>query len=189
MAKPIDDNQNHAIEEAMEQFVDSQLWEQEPNVDEFVKQYPEFEHQIRKRIRKIQKIHALFDSLVQADESDFEDAAAGQELVGQKVGNFEIAEIIGRGGMGVVYLARDTRLDRLVAIKSIPARQKESSTARMRFKREAKLLASLNHSNIAVIYDIIETDDGDDFLVLEYVPGQTLAELTAQKPLKLKQAL
>jgi len=189
MAKPIDDNQNHAIEEAMEQFVDSQLWEQEPNVDEFVKQYPEFEHQIRKRIRKIQKIHALFDSLVQADESDFEDAAAGQELVGEKLGGFEIVEVIGSGGMGVVYLAHDTKLDRSVAVKSIPAKLADDSTARMRFHREAKLLASLNHPNIAVIHEIIQQDKDTDYLVLEYVPGQTLSERIKREPLELEEAL
>ncbi len=189
MAKPIDDNQNHALEEAMEQFVDSQLWDEEPNVDEFVKRYPEFEHQIRKRIRKIQKIHALFDSLVQADESDFEDAVTGQDLVGEKIGSFEITEVIGRGGMGVVYRARDTRLKRSVAIKSMPAQLKDDPTAKMRFSREAELLASLNHSGIAVIYDIIEQDDGAGYLVLEYVPGLTLAQRIAHKPLKLEEAL
>ncbi len=189
MAKHIDDNQNHALEEAMEQFVDSQLWDEEPNVDEFVKRYPEFEHQIKKRIRKIQKIHALFDSLVQADESDFEDAVTGQDLVGEKIGSFEITEVIGRGGMGVVYRARDTRLKRSVAIKSMPAQLKDDPTAKMRFSREAELLASLNHSGIAVIYDIIEQDDGAGYLVLEYVPGQTLAQRIAHKPLKLEEAL
>ncbi|MHC4144379.1 MAG: protein kinase domain-containing protein, partial [Planctomycetota bacterium] len=189
MAKPIDDNQNHALEEAMEQFVDSQLWDEEPNVDEFVSKYPEFEHQIRKRIRKILKIHALFDSLVQADESDFEDAATGQDLVGRKVGSFEIVEIIGRGGMGVVYLARDTKLDRSVAVKSIPAKLADDSTARMRFHREAKLLASLNHPNIAVIYDIIEQDEELSYLILEYVPGESLAQRIAREPLKVEGAL
>jgi serine/threonine-protein kinase len=87
----------------------------------------------------------LLDSLVQADESDFADTATGHDLVGQKVGSFEIVEIIGRGGMGVVYLAHDTKLDRSVAVKSIPTELQASSTAQVRFQREAKLLASLNH--------------------------------------------
>jgi hypothetical protein len=121
MTGPIDDNRKHALEEALEQFVDSQLWDKEPDIDELIKQFPEHEHQIRERIRKIQRIHTLFDSLVQADESDFEDTVTGDELVGQKIGSFEIAEIIGRGGMGVVYLAHDTKLKRSVAIKSMPA--------------------------------------------------------------------
>jgi len=160
----------------------------EPDIDEFVKQYPGFEHQIKQRIRKLQKIDALFDSLAGADESDFEDTETGRELVGRKVGSFEIVEMIGRGGMGVVYLARDTRLDRSVAIKSMPAELQTHSTARTRFHREAKLLASLNHPNIAVIHDIIEQEKLG-YLVLEYVPGDTLAQRIAQKPLKLQEAL
>jgi len=93
----------------------------------------------------------MFDTLVQPDESDFEDAAIKDNLIGRKIGSFEIVEMIGRGGMGVVYLARDTKLDRNVAVKSIPAKLADDSTSKMRFKREAKVLASLNHPNIAVI--------------------------------------
>jgi serine/threonine protein kinase/tetratricopeptide (TPR) repeat protein len=189
MAGPIDDNQENALEEALEQFVDSQLWGKKPDTEEFVQRYPEFEDQIRKRLRKLQRIDGLFDSLVRADQSDFEDAAAGHDLVGQKVGTFEIEEVIGRGGMGVVYLAHDTRLKRSVAVKSMPAEMADDSTARTRFRREAELLASLNHPNIAVIHEIIEQQEGASYLVLEYVPGQTLAQRIAQEPLKLEEAL
>ncbi|HCO95168.1 MAG TPA: hypothetical protein DIU00_14650, partial [Phycisphaerales bacterium] len=134
------------------------------------------------------KINNLFDSLVQTDESEFEDVVTEPNLVGRKIGSFEIVEMIGRGGMGVVYLARDTKLKRSVAIKSIPAALADSSIARTRFRREAELLASLNHSNIAVIHDIIE-EDKSGYLVLEYVPGQTLSERIAREPLKLEEAL
>ncbi len=189
MAMPGDDNRNRGFEDAMERFVDSQLWDREPNVDEFVERYPEFEQQIRERIRKIRKIYALFGSLVQADEGDFADADVGTDLVGHKIGSFEIVEKIGRGGMGIVYLARDTKLKRSVAIKSIPSELAGDTTVRTRFRREAELLASLNHPNIAVIYDIIEEDGGAGYLVLEYVPGETLAERIAREPLTLEQAL
>ncbi|TKJ33294.1 MAG: hypothetical protein CEE38_20820 [Planctomycetes bacterium B3_Pla] len=189
MAGPIDDNQNRILEEAVQQFVDAQLQGREPDIDEFVKRYPEFEDRIRKRIGKLKKLDTLFSSLVQVDENDFDVTAAGPDLVGQKIGSFEIGEVIGRGGMGVVYLARDTKLDRSVAIKSMPAELQADSTAQMRFKREAKLLASLNHPNIAVIHDIIEQDTGSGYLVLEYIPGQTLTERIAHKPLKLEDAL
>jgi serine/threonine protein kinase len=173
MAGAIDDNQKDIIKEAVRQFVDAQMQGQQPDLDEFVKKYPGLDSKIREGITELQKINALFDSLVQADESDFEDAVTGQDLIGRKVGSFEIVEMIGRGGMGVVYLARDTKLKRSVAIKSIPASLASDSTARMRFHREAKLLASLNHPNIAVIHDIIKQDEGVDYLVLEYVPGET----------------
>jgi serine/threonine-protein kinase len=183
-----DDNQESSLDKAVQQFIDARLRGEQPDIEEFVRQYPELEHQIRQKILNLQRINALFDSLVQADESDSEDKVTGHELVGQKIGSFEIVEIIGRGGMGVVYLARDTRLDRSVAIKSMPADLAADSNARMRFRREAKLLASLNHPNIAVIHEIIEQEEGASYLVLEYVPGQTLAQRIAHKPLKLEEA-
>jgi len=189
MTGAIDDNQKGIIKEAVWQFVDAQLQDQELDIDEFVKKYPGLDSKIREGIKELQKINALFDSLVQTDESDFEKAAAGLELVGEKIGSFEIVEMIGRGGMGVVYLARDTKLDRSVAIKSIPANLADDSTTRMRFHREAKLLASLNHPNIAVIHDIIEQDEDLSYLILEYVPGESLAQRIAREPLKVEEAL
>jgi serine/threonine protein kinase/tetratricopeptide (TPR) repeat protein len=189
MTRHIEDNHEHILEEALEQFIESQLWGGKSDIDELVRQYPQFEHQIKQRLRKIQKIDALFDTLVQSNDSDFEDIQTEQKLVGQKVGSFEITEMIGRGGMGVVYLAHDTKLKRSVAIKSVPAKWRTDSNAGARFKREAELLASLNHPNIAVIYDIIEQDEGDCKLILEYVPGETLAEHIAREPLTLEQAL
>ena len=184
-----DNNQENIIKDAVRQFADAKLRGEHPEIDEFVKDYPALEHQIREGIKNLQKIDAMFDTLVQPEMSDFENTSNASGLVGQKVGSFEIKEIIGSGGMGVVYLAHDTKLNRSVAIKTMPDQLKNDSIARMRFKREAELLASLNHPNIAVIYDIIEQDDGHDFLVLEHVPGQTLAEHIAEKPIKIKKAL
>jgi len=189
MSENVNDNQINLLEEAIQQFVNLQLRGQNPDIDEFVKKYPGLEDQVRERIHKLKKIDTLLDTLVQTDESDFIDTATMQDLTGQKVGNFEIREMIGRGGMGVVYLARDTKLDRWVAIKRMPAEWQANATARMRFKREAKLLASLSHPNIAVIHDIIEQDDDSSYLVLEYIPGQTLTERIAHKPLKMEAAL
>ena len=131
----------------------------------------------------------MFNSLVRAHDSEFDGTSASNELVGKKLASFNVEKVIGRGGMGVVYLARDTKLDRSVAIKSLPSGLLSSSTARSRFRREAKLLASMNHPNIAVIYDIIEHDEGLTYLILEYVPGQTLARRIAKEPLELEQAL
>ena len=91
--------------------------------------------------------------------------------------------------MGVVYLAQDTKLDRHVAIKSMPPELQTSSTAQTRFMREARLLASLSHPGIGVIHDIIEQAEGNAYLVLEYVPGETLTERMAREPLQLKDAL
>ena len=188
MAGLIDDNQKHDLEEALEQFVNSQLRGQEHDLEELVKHFPKHERQIRAKLGKLHKINNLFDSLVQADESDFEESLTEHDLVGRKVGSFEITEMIGRGGMGIVYLAHDTKLKRSVAIKSIPAALADDTTARMRFRREAEVLASLNHPNIAVIHEIIE-EKKSGYLILEYISGETLAERITREPLTLQEAL
>ena len=108
---------------------------------------------------------------------------------GGKIGQFRIESELGRGGMGVVYLAHDTKLDRQVAIKSLPAELMDNPKARSRFSREARVLALLNHPNIGTIYEEIKEDEGAGFLVLEYVPGDTLAERIGRKRLKVKEAL
>ncbi|MHC4750819.1 MAG: protein kinase domain-containing protein [Planctomycetota bacterium] len=108
---------------------------------------------------------------------------------GSQIGQFRIERELGRGGAGVVYLAHDTRLDRSVAIKSLPIELMENPKVRSRFSREARVLASLNHPNIATIYEELEEADGIGYLILEYVPGQTLAERIAKGQLKLQEAL
>jgi eukaryotic-like serine/threonine-protein kinase len=108
---------------------------------------------------------------------------------GTEIGHFCIVEEIGRGGMRVVYLAQDTKLDRHVAIKSIPPIMSRDEKVKSRLKREAKLLASLNHPDIAAIHDIIKGDKGIDYLVLEYIPGDTLADCIAQGPMQSKEIL
>ena len=100
--------------------------------------------------------------------------AGGSGLTGQRVGSYLIEELIGAGGMGQVYRARDTRLDRDVAIKVLPAEFAQDPDRVARFEREATILASLNHPNIAHIHGIEETD-GILALVMEYVRGDTLA--------------
>jgi serine/threonine protein kinase/Tfp pilus assembly protein PilF len=118
--------------------------------------------------------------------ASFSDSVKGP---GSRIGPFRIEQEIGRGAVGVVYLAHDTKLDRLVAIKSLPAEVMSNPLVRKRWKREAQLLASLNHPNIAAIYDEFEAAEGIAYLILEYVPGRTLAERTTKGPLKLEEAL
>ncbi|UCG58181.1 MAG: protein kinase [Phycisphaerales bacterium] len=108
---------------------------------------------------------------------------------GSRIGQFRIEQELGRGGAGIVYLAQDTKLDRRVAIKSMPAELAKSPVAQSRFRREAKLLASLNHPNIATIHDVVEQDEDTSFLVLEYVAGETLAERIDRGTLEPQEAL
>jgi len=106
----------------------------------------------------------------------------------EKIGAYPIERELGRGGMGVVYLGRDTRLDRRVAIKVLPEAFAMDPERLARFEREARMVASLNHPNIAGIYGI-EESEGHRFLALEYVDGDTLAERIGRGPLSLDDTL
>jgi len=107
---------------------------------------------------------------------------------GTKVAGYAIERELGRGGMGVVYLATDSRLDRQVAIKALPADLAADPDRLARFQREAKVLASLNHPNIAAIHGLEEVD-GHRYLVLEYIEGETLAERLKRGPIPIEEAL
>jgi serine/threonine protein kinase len=109
-------------------------------------------------------------------------------LPGRLLGPYEILSAIGAGGMGEVYRARDTRLDRIVAIKVLSTHLADRSELRERFEREAKTIASLNHPHICTLYDIGH-QDGIDFLVMEYLEGETLAQRLWKGPLPLEQVL
>src|SRR6266850_2217906 len=105
-----------------------------------------------------------------------------------RVGAYEIISLLGTGGMGEVYLARDTKLKRDVAIKALPEEFSRDASRIARFQREAEVLASLNHTNIAGIYGLEESVDSR-FLILELVEGETLAERVARGPVPLDEAL
>src|ERR1700736_3757511 len=107
---------------------------------------------------------------------------------GRRLGPYEILSAIGAGGMGEVYRARDTRLDRIVAIKVLPTHLADRSELRERFEREARTIASLNHPHICVLFDIGQ-QDGIEFLVMEYLEGETLAQRLLKGPLPLEQVL
>jgi serine/threonine protein kinase len=107
---------------------------------------------------------------------------------GTRLGPYEILSPLGAGGMGEVYRARDTRLNRTVAIKVLPAHFADQPEVRQRFEREAKAVSSLNHPNICALYDI-GRQDGIDYLVLELLEGETLAARLEKGALPLDQAL
>jgi serine/threonine protein kinase/Tol biopolymer transport system component len=107
---------------------------------------------------------------------------------GTKLGPYEIQSPLGAGGMGEVYRARDTRLDRTVAIKILPVHLSSSPEARQRFEREARVISSLNHPHICVLHDI-GVQDGTAYLVMEHLQGESLELRLKKGPLSLKQAL
>ena len=104
------------------------------------------------------------------------------------IGSFQILRELGKGGMGEVFLARDTRLDRQVAVKALPEHLAQDPDRLARFQREAKLLASLNHPGIGAIYGLEEMQ-GRQYLILEYVEGETLAERLARGSIPVDEAM
>src|SRR5271156_5844567 len=107
---------------------------------------------------------------------------------GTKFGPYEILSELGAGGMGEVYLARDTRLDRQVAIKVLAAHLSSSPELKQRLEREARAISSLNHPHISHLYDI-GSQDGTDYLVMEFLEGETLAERLDKGALPLSEIL
>jgi len=101
---------------------------------------------------------------------------------GTKLGPYQIIRILGAGGIGEVYLARDGRLDRTVAVKILPSHLSENSEARQRFDREARAISSLNHPNICTLYDVGH-QDGVDYLVMEFLEGETLGDRLRRGPM------
>jgi eukaryotic-like serine/threonine-protein kinase len=107
---------------------------------------------------------------------------------GTKLGPYEIQSPLGAGGMGEVYRARDTRLDRTVAVKILPSHLSDNPEAKQRFDREARAISSLNHPNICTLYDVGH-QEGVDYLVMEFLEGETLADRLMKGPLPLDQVL
>src|SRR4051812_31353311 len=104
--------------------------------------------------------------------------------VGTRLGPYEIESSAGAGGMGEVYRARDTRLDRIVAIKILNSALVASPEGKARFEREAKTISQLNHPHICTLYDVGE-DQGTNYLVMEYLEGESLADKLKRGPVPL----
>jgi len=112
----------------------------------------------------------------------------GATVIGKTLAHYEITGKLGEGCMGVVYLAHDTSLDRKVTVKFLPDPLKQDETARKRFVREARSAAALDHPYIRSICEVGEAE-GESFIVMEYLEGQTLGDGPVQGALSLKQAM
>jgi serine/threonine protein kinase/tetratricopeptide (TPR) repeat protein len=131
-------------------------------------------------------LHREVESLLNQQADSFLESSPARSILtrGRRIGNFEILERIGKGGMGEVYRARDIRLQRTVAIKILSGHHHGSPQGRERFEREAKAISSLNHPGICTLHDI-GYEDGIDFLVMEYLEGETLRQRIARTTLEL----
>jgi serine/threonine protein kinase/Flp pilus assembly protein TadD len=176
MTEPLSDDQKHSLEKAVQRFIEAQLDGQKPDIEEFVKEYPGLEEQIRRRVCDLQEIDSLFSDLMEAEESNLGAPAVGYELVGQVLGHFKVLRRIGAGGMGAVFLAHQASLDRDVALKVVSDVGGTRSRIIERFKREATTLAKLAHPNIVPVYEVGQ--EGPYFyFAMEHVSGFSLNQL------------
>lgn len=111
-----------------------------------------------------------------------------ESMVGRTLGRYRVVSVLGSGGMGEVYRATDIRLDRTVAVKVLPQHLASNPERRQRFEREARAVSSLSHPHICALYDVGH-QDGIDYLVMEYIEGESLADRLAKAPLPVDQAL
>src|SRR5437667_1303773 len=107
---------------------------------------------------------------------------------GSRLGPYEILAPIGAGGMGEVYKAKDTRLDRIVAVKVLPSHLSQSPELKQRFEREARAISQLSHPHICTLHDV-GNQDGVEYLVMEYLEGETLTARLAKGALATEQVL
>ena len=109
-------------------------------------------------------------------------------MIGRTISHYQIQSKLGEGGMGVVYKAQDTKLDRAVALKFVAPNLLSDASARRRFQQEAKAVAALDHPNICTVFEIDE-GEGTVFLAMAFVEGTTVKDLINERPLKVKDAL
>lgn len=150
--------------------------------------------ELRREVESLLANDDTHDNLVETavskavDQLTGEHASAGDDLVGKHIGPYLVTELIGKGGMGMVFKARDTQLNRDVAIKALPTDRLTDLDRKRRFLQEAKATSTLNHPNIVTVHGITQ-EQGTDFIVMEYVSGKTLDQLIPNKGSPLKQAV
>ncbi|MCA8959213.1 MAG: tetratricopeptide repeat protein [Planctomycetes bacterium] len=176
--RPADRSELSLVESLIAEFLELRHSEgsRGPDLDVFCRRHPEHADAIREGVADLEALGFLAGS----DESTRGHPAT--------IGRYPVHGELGRGGMGVVYLARDSRLGRWLAIKRLPAAWQDLPEARARFEREARLLAALDHPNVGGIHAIEDDPDGP-FLALAFVPGETLAERLLHGALPLPDAL
>lgn len=158
-------------------------------LDEACASNPGLRHELDSLLRSFESAGSFMETpAIQAGAKSF--LGASRTLsAGEILGHYEIIAPLGEGGMGEVYLAKDTRLGRRVALKLLPDYFTNDADRLRRFKQEARAASNLNHPNVCVIHEVNETDDGRPFLTMEYVEGVTLRERLRDEPGRLSDVL
>ena len=167
--------------------------EREPSQrSNFLAQVCDGDELLRSEVESLIASHEEAESFIETPASDVaaELLASGQDklALGQTIGRYEILTLLGSGGMGEVYLARDKSLGRQIALKLLPAQFTMNADRVRRFEREARAASALNHPNIVTIHEIGQFDS-THFIATEFIDGVTLRERMADRPLKLDEAL
>ena len=149
---------------------------------------PRLREEVESLLNSYDEAHSFMETPAVASAAE---SLVGQPqfAIGQRIKHYEILNLIGKGGMGEVYLARDTTLGRRIALKMLPEYVRGDSERLRRFKQEARAASTLNHPNVCVIHEVGETDDGHPFITMEYIEGITLRERINAGHLKLSEGL
>ncbi|MEE8549912.1 MAG: serine/threonine-protein kinase, partial [Gemmatimonadota bacterium] len=181
---------------------------------ELVEQEPEYralrlgilaetDPELHAQVKRLLAAHDETDELLGSFEDlisqpDFEVPAAPAEepatpdphkLIGRTVSHYDVVDVLGAGGMGVLYRATDTRLGRTVALKFLPPQWSLDGAFKARFEREARAVAALDHPNVCAIHEIGETDEGQLFIAMAFYDGETVKEKIARGPLAVDEAM
>ena len=179
------------VQRLFDEVVDLDAAARAARLDEACRDDPDLRDEVDSLLRAYAQADDLLQNLDQmAEASPFAfPAAAFPSRTGTSVTRYEVRERLGRGGMGVVYKAFDTRLKRIVALKFLPPQLSTDKEARQRFEHEAQAASALDQANICTIFEISETADGQSFIAMAYYEGETLKQKIDRGGLTLEQAL
>src|SRR6185503_15384461 len=158
-------------------------------LDEVCANDDELRREVESLLLASAKAGSLLDSPAMAIAAPLFVDDSVKTLLGQSIGRYKIMTALGKGGMGEVYLAQDTRLKRQVALKLLPAHLRGDRTHLRRFEQEARAASSLNHPNVCMIHEVGEIADGRHYIVMEYIEGVTLRQRMTIETLKLRDAM
>jgi len=175
----------------IDKILEAALEREEGERSAFLKKACAGDESLQKEVESLLAADKQAENLIEAPAVEMVAEGFAKEvesLEGRQIGSYNILSLLGRGGMGEVYLAQDSKLDRKVALKFLPEELEQDSTARKRFLREAKSAAALDHPFICHIHEVGEAE-GKSFISMEYIQGETLSQKLTEGPLPLKNAL